>query len=251
MKTIMKKINVLLVLSLAILAIFSFKSANKVNIWMIGDSTMANKSPKAAPETGWGMVMNEFVKNDAVVHNHALNGRSSKSFLDEGRWKAVYDSIQPGDYVIIQFGHNDEKANPKLHTDPFTTYKELIKKYIDDTRSKGAHPIVCSSIVRRHFDEKGNLLQTHGDYIEAAKEIALETKTPYIDMEALTRNFVSKLGPEKSKSVYLFCKPGEYPNRKNGVQDSTHLNRSGARQVAGLFVKEVKKQKLPLGGFFK
>ncbi len=248
---IMKKVNVLLVLSLAVMMALSFKSANKVNIWMIGDSTMANKSPKAAPETGWGMVMNEFVTNGATIHNHALNGRSSKSFLDEGHWKAIYDSIQPGDYVIIQFGHNDEKANPKLHTDPFTTYKELIKKYIDETRAKGANPIVCSSIVRRHFDGKGNLIQTHGDYIEAAKEIASETNTPYVDMEALTRKLVSKLGPEKSKSVYLFCKPGEYPNRKNGVQDSTHLNRSGALQVAGLFVKEVKKQRLPLGSFLK
>jgi len=248
----MKNIKVLLILSLAIIMISSFKSTNKVvNIWMIGDSTMANKKPEAVPETGWGMVINEFVKKDATVHNHALNGRSSKSFLNEKHWKEIYDSIQPGDYVIIQFCHNDEKNNPKLHTDPFTTYKKLIKKYIDETREKGANPIVCSSIVRRHFDEKGNLLQTHGDYIEAAKEIANETNTPYVDMEALTRKLVSKLGPEKSKLVYLLCKPDEYPNRKNGVQDSTHLNLSGARVVAGLFVKEVKKQRLPLGKYLK
>lgn len=244
--------KLLLIISvLLVISALSFKSADKVNIWMIGDSTMANKSAKAAPETGWGMVMYEFVTSNATVHNHALNGRSSKSFLDEGRWKDVYDSIQPGDYVIIQFGHNDEKPNPKLHTDPGTTYKELIKKYIDETRSKGANPIVCSSIVRRHFDGKGNLKDTHGDYIKAAEEISLETKTPYIDMEALTRKLVSKLGPEKSKSVYLFCKPGEYSNRPDGVQDSTHLNTFGARQVAGLFIHEVKTQKLPIGGYLK
>jgi lysophospholipase L1-like esterase len=218
---------------------------------MIGDSTMANKSVKAAPETGWGMVMNEFVTENVTVHNHAMNGRSSKSFLDEGRWKAVYDSIQPGDYVIIQFGHNDEKPAEKLHTDAATTYKQLLKKYIDETRAKGANPIICSSIVRRHFDAKGNLKDTHGAYINAAREITLETKTPYVDMEAKTRKLVSELGTEKSKSLYLFCKPGEYPNRKNGVQDSTHLNGVGARKVAGLFVKEVKKQKLPLKGLLK
>ncbi|MDD4992383.1 MAG: rhamnogalacturonan acetylesterase [Paludibacter sp.] len=231
--------------------ILSFKSPDKINIWMIGDSTMANKSAKAAPETGWGMVFNEFVNENVTVHNHAVNGRSSKSFLNEGHWKAVYDSIQPGDYVIIEFGHNDEKPAEKLHTDAATTYKELLKKYIDETRAKGANPIICSSIVRRQFDGEGNLKDTHGDYIKASREIALETKAPFIDMEALTRKVVAELGPEKSKSLYLFTKPGEYPNRKNGVADSTHLNGVGARKFAGLFVEEVKKQKLPLKGLFK
>jgi len=247
----MKNLKTLVVLSLTILMILSFKSGDKVNVWMIGDSTMANKQADKTPETGWGMVMNEFVKANVTVHNHALNGRSSKSFLDEGRWTAIYDSIEPGDYVIIQFGHNDEKPAEKLHTDPSTTYKQLLKKYIDESRAKGANPIICSSIVRRHFDGKGGLKDTHGAYITAAREIALETGTPYVDMEAKTRTLVTSLGSEKSKSLYLFCKPGEYSNRKDGVQDSTHLNRSGALEVAGLFVKEVKKQKLALKGLLK
>ncbi|HEY6915190.1 MAG TPA: rhamnogalacturonan acetylesterase [Paludibacter sp.] len=247
----MKKIKPLLILIILAVTVLSFKSSDKVNIWMIGDSTMANKKPDAAPETGWGMVFNEFVKTNVIVHNHAVNGRSSKSFLSEGRWRAIYDSIQPGDYVIIQFGHNDEKDEEKLHTDPFTTYKQLLKKYIDETREKGANPIICSSIVRRHFDANGNLKDTHGAYINAAREIALETNTPYIDMEAKTRKLVSKLGPEKSKSLYLFTKAGEYPNRPKGVQDSTHLNGVGARKFAGLFAKEVKRQKLPLRGLLK
>ncbi len=247
----MKKYILIIISALLVVTVFSFKKAEKVNIWMIGDSTMANKKPEAAPETGWGMVMHEFVKNGATIHNHALNGRSSRSFLNEGRWKEVYDSIQPGDFVIIQFGHNDEKPKPELHTDPFTSYKELIKKYIDETRAKGANPIVCSSIVRRHFDGNGNLKDTHGDYIKAAKEIAAETNTPYVDMEALTRKFVSDLGPEKSKSVYLFCKQGEYPNRPDGVQDSTHLQYSGAKKVAKLFIGEVKKEKLPVSHYLK
>jgi len=247
----MKKSIVIVFLGLITLAASSFISSEHVNIWMIGDSTMANKQADKAPETGWGMVMNEFVAANVTVHNHALNGRSSKSFLDEGRWKAVYDSIQPGDYVIIQFGHNDEKPAEKLHTYPATTYKELLKKYIDEARAKGANPIICSSIVRRHFDGKGNLKDTHGAYINAAREIALETNTPYVDMEAKTRKLVSELGPEKSKSLYLFCKPGEYANRATGVEDSTHLNGVGARQVAGLFVEEVKKQELPLKGLLK
>ena len=200
----MKKRILIVSLSLIALTCLSFKSSDKVNIWMIGDSTMANKNPDKAPETGWGMVMNEFLSGYATVHNHAVNGRSSKSFLDEGRWTVVFDSIQPSDYVIIQFGHNDEKPGDKLYTDPSTTYKQILKKFIDETRAKGANPIVCSSIVRRHFDGKGKLKDTHGAYINAAREIAIETNTPYIDMEAETRKLVAKLGPEKSKSIYLF-----------------------------------------------
>ena len=245
----MKKYPAIFLLLIIAVSAFSFKSSTHINIWMIGDSTMANKNPDKAPETGWGMVMHEFVTKDATVHNHAVNGRSSKSFLDEGRWKVITDSIQPGDYVIIQFGHNDEKPDSKLHTDASTTFKQHLKKYIDETRAKGAHPVICSSIVRRHFDGKGNLKNTHGDYINAARDIAIETNTPYVDMESLTRTLVAKLGPEKSTSLFLFCKPGEYPNRKNGVQDSTHLNGSGARIVAGLFIKEVKNQKLPLSAY--
>jgi len=252
MKTPEIKKSILIVISvLFVIAAFSFKSTGKINIWMIGDSTMANKKANAAPETGWGMVFNEFVTGVAAVYNHAQNGRSSKSFLNEGRWKAVYDSIQPGDYVIIQFGHNDEKPGEKLHTDPSTTYKQLLKKYIDETRAKGANPIICSSIVRRHFNGKGNLKDTHGAYINAAREIARETKTPFIDLDAKTRELVSKMGPEKSKSLYLFCQKGECSNYKNGVQDSTHLNGTGARQVAGLFVKEVKTKKIPLSQYLK
>ena len=239
MKTYKLIISVLLVITA-----FSFKSADKVTVWMIGDSTMANKSAKAVPETGWGMVMNEFVTAGARISNHAANGRSSKSFLEEGRWKAIYDSIKPGDYVIIQFGHNDAKPDSARHTEPSTTYKQLLKKYIDETRAKGANPIVCSSIVRRHFDGKGNLIDTHGAYISASREIAIETKTPFVDMEALTRKLVSELGSEKSKSLYLFCKPDEYSTRINGVADSTHLNGVGARKVAALFVEDVKRQKL-------
>jgi lysophospholipase L1-like esterase len=238
-------------LTLIVIFLLSFGKDEKVNIWMIGDSTMANKRPETAPETGWGMALQLFFNEEAKIHNHAVNGRSSKSFLSEGRWKSVCDSLKPGDYVIIQFGHNDEKTDSARHTDPFTTYKQILKKYIDDARSRDANPIICSPIVRRHFDAAGNLKDTHGDYVKAAREIAAETRTPYVDMEAKTRKIVAESGPEKSKSLFLFCKPGEYINRPNGIQDSTHLNREGARQIAGLFVDGLKELELPLISFLK
>ena len=238
-------------LVLIFISLLSCKNTEKMNIWMIGDSTMANKEADKAPETGWGMVLKEFFNDDVVVHNHAVNGRSSKSFLSEGRWKSVCDSLQKGDYVIIQFGHNDEKPDSARHTEPFTSYKQIVKRYIDETRSKEANPIVCSSIIRRHFDAAGNLKETHGDYIRAAREIADETNTPFIDMEYLTRELVSEMGPEKSKSLFLFSNPGEYTNRPRGIQDSTHLNLIGARKVANLFVDGVKELELPLMDFLK
>jgi lysophospholipase L1-like esterase len=238
-------------LALILIISFSFNSQEEFNIWMIGDSTMANKKPESAPETGWGMVMQEFFKEGVKIHNHAINGRSSKSFLSEGRWKSVFDSLKKGDYVIIQFGHNDAKPDSVRHTEPFSTYKKILKFYIDEALSREAIPIICSSIIRRHFDKTGNLTDTHGDYIKAAREIAEETGTPFIDMEAKSRKLVVELGPVKSKSLFLFCKPGEFLTRPNGVQDSTHLNSYGARQIAGLFVEGVKELKLPLVTFLR
>ena len=247
----MRIFKTLLFLFLSVITILSFKTAEKVNIWMIGDSTMASKKPERAPESGWGVAMSDFAKANAVIHNHAASGRSTKSFIDEKRWEAVCDSIKPGDYVIIQFGHNDEKPDLTLHTDPYTTYQQNLKKFVEETRIKGGIPIICSSIVRRHFDGKGNLLNSHGEYINAARLIAEQTHTSYVDMETQTRQLVSQLGPEKSKSLYTFCKPGEYKGRMKGVQDSTHLNNDGARQVAGLFVSEVKHLKLSLAKYLK
>ena len=245
-KILLPVITIVLLLTLP-----SFSGKKKVNIWMIGDSTMAQKKPERAPESGWGEAMKQLVTDKALVHNHAASGRSSRSFIAQKRWENVLDSVQKGDYVIIQFGHNDEKSDTLLYTEPSTTYKEFLKKIIDDSRAKGANPVICSSIVRRHFDGNGNLKDTHGNYIRAAREIADETQTPYVDMEALTRKLVTELGPEKSKSLFVFCNPGECPHRKSGVQDSTHLNFYGSHEVARLFVKEAKKQKLTLGKLFK
>lgn len=237
--------------SFLLVALMAFNAKKKINVWLIGDSTMAWKKAQNEPESGWGEGLKHCINSRVIVHNHAASGRSSKSFVDEKKWQAVLDSIQPGDYVIIQFGHNDEKSAALLHTDPFTTYKEYLKKFVEKTRTKKGIPIICSSIIRRHFDSVGFLKNTHGDYIEASRQIATETKTIFIDMEAKSRELVTEMGPEKSKSLFLFCKPGEYPTRPNGVQDSTHLNHYGAQIIASLFVDGLKEQKIKLARFAK
>ena len=245
----MRRLTILLSV---ILFSFTFASKRHINVYMIGDSTMANKVAKAAPETGWGQVLHLFFNSKKVtVHNHAVNGRSSKSFMDEGRWKVVLDSLQAGDYVIIQFGHNDEKADSARHTDPHTTYKANLEKYVNETRAKGAFPILCTSIVRRKFGDDGKLIETHGDYPVVTRDVAAEMNVPLVDLQKKTEKMVNDLGPEKSPEIYLYAKPGEYPDRPNGVKDDTHLNVQGAKKVAGLFIDGLKEDRLPLARYVK
>jgi lysophospholipase L1-like esterase len=236
----MNKTKIILALLVITAISSSFKGSDKVNIWLIGDSTMAAKKAERFPESGWGVELADYVTENALVHNHAASGRSTKSFVDEGRWKIVKDSLKKGDYVVMEFGHNDEKAEDKLHTDAQTSFKDNLKNFVKETRAKGGIPIICSSIVRRKFDESGNLVDTHGDYIAAAEEVAQETKTIYVDMEKETRQLVIKLGPEKSKELFNY-----------GKKDDTHLNHYGAKVVAGLFVQEIKNQQLKLANLFK
>ena len=239
MKSVFQKITIVF---LTIFFLSFATPVKKVTIWMIGDSTMASKKPERKPESGWGVEFAQFVKNGVVVKNKAASGRSTKSFIAEKRWKAVLDSIKPGDFVIIQFGHNDQRKDSLVYADANTTYKELLKKYIKETREKGGKPVICTPVVRRHFDGNGNLLDTHGDYLKVVRTVAGETKTPLVDMEALTRKLVTDLGTEKSKDLFTM--------RKNGL-DSTHLCHAGALQVAELFVKNAKKQHLKIARYFK
>ncbi|MDP4273896.1 MAG: rhamnogalacturonan acetylesterase [Bacteroidota bacterium] len=245
-----KKLSCLSVAIFSIICGFVMQTKKPV-VYMIGDSTMANKEEKAKPETGWGQVFNRFFTDAIIIDNRAVNGRSSKSFIGEGRWSNILSTLKKGDYVIIQFGHNDAKKDTAKYTDPKTTFRATLAKYINETRAKGAYPILCTSIVRRHFDAKGQLKDTHGDYVKVPRQLAAEMHVPLIDMEAKTRKLVTGLGPEKSKKIFLFTQPGEYPNRPNGVQDSTHLNEKGAMMVAALAVEGIKELKLPLAKYLK
>ena len=217
----------------------------KINVYTIGDSTMANKEAKVYPETGWGQVLYQFFNDQVVVHNHAVNGRSSKSFIGEGRWQSVLDSLQPGDYVFIQFGHNDQKIkSPERYTEPFGTYTENLTKYITESRDKGAIPVLFTSIVRRKFNEKGKLEDTHGDYPQAVRKLAKKLNVPLVDLQKSTQKLVQSLGDDKSKDLYLWTEPDE--RFSEGRKDNTHLCVKGAQTVASLAADEIKKLPLDL-----
>jgi len=220
------------------LLLLSFITIDKrpITIFMIGDSTMANKPlDKENQERGWGQRLSEHLTGDIIVDNHAVNGRSSKSFIDEGRWQTVLDKIMPGDYVFIQFGHNDEKADEKRHTDPNTTFKANLQRFIREAKAKGGKPVIFNSIVRRNFVDDV-LTDTHGEYIVVPEQVAKEEGVPFVNANRITHEEVASMGTERSRLLFMNLQPGKYENCLDGRSDNTHLNVRGADFVAGLLI---------------
>lgn len=206
-------------------------------IFMIGDSTMANKKLDGCnPERGWGQMLPGFLTDEVIVENHAVNGRSTKSFREEGHWEPVEAAIRPGDYVIIEFGHNDTKVDdPKRYTKPGADFDENLRRYIRETRAKGGKPILFNAIARRKF-VKDSLVDTHGEYLAATRRVAEEMDVPFVDLNALTAEFIRELGPEASARYFMHIPPGIVPLYPEGKKDNTHLNVAGARRVAAMAV---------------
>jgi lysophospholipase L1-like esterase len=209
---------------------------------MIGNSTMADKPYKDGnPEKGWGQVFPLYFKEGIRIENHAVNGRSTKSFLDEGRWTVVLNKIKEGDYVIIEFGHNDaKKDDPKRFADANTDYRKNLEKFILETRSKGGTPILATPIVRRRFDKEGNFYDVHGDYPKVVRELAVELNVPLLDMHNKTESMLIQFGEERSKLLFLHILPFEYKGLPDGKTDDTHLSAYGAFKVCDLAVEEIR-----------
>jgi lysophospholipase L1-like esterase len=236
---------------LMVLSMNSF--AQKPTIYGIGDSTMANKTkPEENPERGWGQLFPTFLNDKATFDNRAVNGRSSKSFRTEKRWDDVLKTLKKGDYVFIQFGHNDQKDQDSTrYTNPHTAYRHNLIRYVKETREKGATPILFSSIARRNFNEKGVLIPTHSDYTLETRLVAQEFNVPFIDLEYYTELLEQSYGPEKSKQLHLHYKAGEIPYYKEAKADDTHLGIKGATEVAKIVVEELKKTELDIVKYFK
>ena len=211
-----------------------------ITVYLIGDSTCATKTESARPETGWGEKLGQHFKKGVTVDNRALNGRSTKSFRDQGHWDKILETLKPGDFVFIQFGHNDQKkSKPQVYSDP-QTFSENLKRYIDETRAKGATPVLLTSIVRRKFDENGRLVNTLKHYTAATRQVAKQTGTPMIDMDEKTRTLIQEMGPEASKSIYLWVSKSDYPNLKTDKKDDTHLCVAGAEKYASLVAEGIR-----------
>ncbi|SHF71507.1 transcriptional regulator, GntR family [Microbulbifer donghaiensis] len=220
-------------------------AANAETVFMAGDSTMSMKDVKDYPETGWGVPFQYFFDDSVRVENRAKNGRSTRTFIEEGLWDGIIDDLQPGDVVIIQFGHNDESEKK---ADRYTTpaeYRANLVRFIRETRARGGLPLLLTSITRRYFNGHGGIRHTH-PYAPLAREVARTEKVDFIDMEAITREYFQALGDRDSALRFMHIPPDTHPNYPNGVSDDTHLNQLGAREVAQLLLRELKKMDHPL-----
>ena len=204
-------------------------------IHYIGDSTVARNNIHSYPQTGMSQGLPLYLKESVRVVSYAKNGRSTKSFLDEGRFGPVEAAMEEGDFLFIQFGHNDEKSDEARHTDPDTSFQENLHLFIRAAKKAGAHPVLLTSIARRLFDENGNFLPgSHGAYPDAMKKAAADAGVPVIDLTTATERFIAELGDEASKPLFVW------------PVDNTHLKYEGAVKMAG-FVAEGLRE---LGGMY-
>jgi lysophospholipase L1-like esterase len=217
----------------------------KIRIFLAGDSTMSIKETKAYPETGWGMPFVHFWDSSVTVVNKAKNGRSTKTFISEGLWQSICNEMQEGDYVFIQFGHNDEsKEKVERYTTPEEYTANLIK-FVKEARSKGGNPILVTPVSRRKFKE-GKAIATHEVYSKLVQAAAKALDVPLIDLDLKSMELYQKLGEETSKLLFLQLQPGEHPNYPEGKIDNTHFTELGARLIAQVMLSEIKALNLPL-----
>jgi lysophospholipase L1-like esterase len=228
-----------------IFGIMAFSIPPKTTVYLIGDSTMANKEIKAFPETGWGMPFAYFFDSTIIVDNRAKNGRSTQSFITEGLWEPVVNMLKEGDYVFVQFGHNDEVPTKKSYTPP-DQFKTNLAKFVTETRNKKAVPILITPVARRMFDSAGRILETHTLYAQLVKDVATQYQVPLIDLDQKSQQLLTQFGPEASKYLYNYLSPGENPHYPEGKEDNTHFSELGARKMAEIVLKEIKNLRLGL-----
>jgi lysophospholipase L1-like esterase len=217
----------------------------KIKLYLVGDSTMADKEVKAYPETGWGMPFAAFFNESVSVDNRAKNGRSTKSFIAEGRWQSIMDQLKEGDYVLIQFGHNDEVPTKTNYT-PEDQFVANLVRFITESRSKKANPVLITPVARRKFDTSGHIEETHAIYAALVRKVAGQQQVPLIDLDKESQQLLQQFGPETSKLLFNYLTPGQNPNYPDGKQDDTHFNELGARRMAELVLHGIQQQHLPL-----
>jgi lysophospholipase L1-like esterase len=230
----------------------AFAQKEPVTIFLAGDSTMAPKLPEKRPETGWGEMLGQHFKDGKVrVENRAMNGRSSRTFISEGRWQKITDEAKKGDFVFIQFGHNDAAKDRVDRYTPPEDYKKNLIRFVEEVRAKGATPVLFTPVMRRRFDKDGKFYDTHGEYPGLVKTVAHEYKVALIDMHRLSEDVIIRYGVEGSKKLFLQLKPGENANYPNGVDDNTHFSPLGAEEMAKVVVLAIRESKLSLKKFLR
>lgn len=230
----------------ALLLLTTSAGKKKVTLYMVGDSTMADKTElEISPERGWGQLFPSYLTDNIRVANHAMNGRSTKSFVDEGRWQVILDEMQRGDIVIIQFGHNDTKKEDPRRYASLEDYQRNLMRMTEEAQKKGAHVILATPISRRYFtSDTHEFRHRHGGYPEAARRVAKRMNVPLLDMEQATADWLTGLGDEASKPYFMNVAPGECTKFPDGKIDNTHLRENGALVVGHMAAEMIIKQNI-------
>ncbi len=240
----MKKIG--LCLSLVFVMAFGVPE-HRVTIFMIGDSTMADKPLNDNPERGWGQLFPQYFTEAVQVKNYAVNGRSTKSFIKEGRWDSVMKYLRKDDWVFIQFGHNDSKIeDSNRYAAPQILYRTNLVRFVNETRAKGGNPILVTPVMRRKFDANGKFEDTHGEYPDVVRTVAIEMDVPLIDLHKSSRQLIEQHGVEGSKKIFLWMDPKHFKAAPDGKKDDTHFSEYGASSIASLVCKELREKNIGL-----
>jgi lysophospholipase L1-like esterase len=236
----------LLTLPLCLLLVFAGVPKKKIKIYLIGDSTMCNYGPDRAPLTGWGMPFVNFFDSTVTIDNRARGGRSTRTFISENRWQPIADSLQEGDYVLMQFGHNDEAKEEKYKDryTPVPDYKTNLGRFITESRAKKAIPVLVTPVSRMKFNKDGKAEETHQEYSAAVWEVARQYNAPVIDLDAKSRELLQQFGAANAKLLFMQLDSLEHPNYPSGQKDNTHFNDYGARLMAELVLAEIRRLKL-------
>lgn len=222
---------------------------NVMTVYLAGNSTVTDQEKE--PWAAWGQMLPRFFTKDVVVSNYAESGEALKSFVGEKRLKKILSTINPGDYLFIQFGHNDQKPQSSAYVEPFTGYKEQLKLFISEARERGARPVLITSMHRRNFDENGQIINTHGDYPEAMRQVAKEEHVPLIDLNAMSAVLYEALGVEGSKKAFVHYPANSFPGQEKELADNSHHSTYGAYQLAKCIVEGIKSNVPDLAKYLK
>lgn len=229
-------------------AVEIIKNTRAVTVYLAGNSTVTDQ--RYEPWASWGQMLPSFFQpRKIVVANHAESGEALKSFVWENRLKKILSTITQGDWLFIQFGHNDQKPQSSAYVKPFSGYKQYLKLFIDRARQRGAIPVLVTPVQRRRFDEKGRIVNTHGDYPEAMRQVAREENVPLIDLFKMSGILFEALGVEGTKHAFVHYPAGTFPGQDKELKDDTHFNNYGAYQLAQCIVKGIKENKLGIAKF--
>jgi len=235
-----------------LLNVFAFAQKSPIIVYLAGDSTLAEKKPEKRPETGWGEMFQQYFDEKKVrIENHAQNGRSTKTFISENRWQAIVDKLKKGDYVFIQFGHNDQSKEKGERYTPPEDFKKNLARMVADVRAKKAYPILFTPVMRRRFDKDGKFYDAHGEYPDLTRSVAKDWKVPLIDMHRASEKLIVRYGLENSRKLFLQLKAGENPNYPNGIEDNTHFSPLGAEEMAKLAAVGIREAKIGLRKYLR